>query len=176
MKKLFIFALISFLPLFFTGCGYTVSGSTLASHIHTIHVENFKNQITFGAEGRRNIYFPLVELKARNAVIDRFLFDGNLKISEADTADLILKGTLTRYFRRGLRFSDDEDTEEYRVYVVMSLELLNASGEVVWSEPDFSGDATYFVSGSQATSEESAVEAAIEDLARRIVERTIEDW
>ncbi|MBI3617778.1 MAG: LptE family protein [Candidatus Omnitrophica bacterium] len=158
------------------GCGYTTK-STLPSSIKTIHVETFKNNIDFAAEGRRNLYLPLLEIKVRNAVINRFLFDGNLKISEADKADLVLKGQLLSYDRSALRYTDNGDVQEYRVHITVSLEMHNAqSEEAVWTETGFVGEATYFVTGASARSEEAAVEDAITDLARRIVERTVEDW
>ncbi len=160
-----------------SGCGYTTS-STLPSSIKTIRVEPFKNSIDYTAEGVRNVYLPLLEVDARNAVIDRFVFDGNLKIVERDEADLILKGELKRYERSGLRYTDDDDVEEYRVHITVAFEMWNAdnSEEPSWTEPSFVGEATYFVTGPSATTEESAVEAATIDLARRVVERTIEDW
>lgn len=159
-----------------TGCGYTTR-STLPDSIKTIHVEMFKNKIDFAAEGRRNIYLPLLEIKVRNAVIERFLFDGNLKIAEKDKSDLVLKGELQGYDRSALRYEDNGDVQEYRIHITVSLEMLDAqTGEVKWTEPSFVGEATYFTSGSLAKSEDAAVAEAITDLARRIVERTVEDW
>lgn len=164
------------LSFFSLSCGYTTR-STLPSHLRTIHVEPFKNDILYEKEGSRNIYLPLLEQKVRNAVIDRFLFDGNLKIANSDHADLILKGKLTSYERGGLRYTDNEDVEEYRVTITVSLELWDPKKqEIVWTEPSFSGETTYFVSGPQAKSEDVAVQDATTDLARRIVERTVEDW
>jgi len=158
------------------GCGYTTR-SALPSHFSTIHIEAFKNSINYTEESGRTIYFPLLEVKARDAVIDRFLVDGNLRTAEADAADLILRAELTKYSREALRYTDNEDVQEYRVRVTTSLELWDPrKREVVWSEPSFAGEATYFVSGTLATSEESAVANALVDLARRIVERTIENW
>ncbi len=159
-----------------SGCGYTTS-STLPSSIKTIHVESFKNTIDFAQEGHRNIYLPLLEVKVQNAIINRFLFDGNLKIAEAARADIILKGELISYDRTVLRYTDDEDAQEYRIHITVSLELWNSKNqEVSWKEPGFVGEATYFVTGALAKSEESAVDEAITDLARRVVERTVEDW
>jgi len=157
-------------------CGYTTK-STLPSGIKTIHVETFKNNIDFAAEGRRNLYLPLLEIKVRNAVINRFLFDGNLKIADADKADLVLKGQLLSYDRTALRYTDNDDVLEYRIHITVSLEMWNArKGETDWTESGFVGEATYFVTGASARSEEAAVEDAITDLARRIVERTVEAW
>lgn len=157
-------------------CGYTTK-STLPSSLKRIHVEPFKNSIDFTTGTQRDVYLPLLEVKARNAVMNRFMFDGSLKIAEPDAADLILKGNLQSYQRSALRFTDDDDVQEYRIQIVVSFEMVNVkTGETSWTEPGFTGEATYFVSGPQVTTEDSAIEAAIQDLARRIVERTIEDW
>lgn len=169
-----VYSLLSM--VIFSSCGYTTK-STLPSSIKTINIETFKNNIDFAAEGRRNLYLPLLEIKVRNAVINRFLFDGNLKIAEADKADLVLKGQLVSYDRSALRYTDDGEVQEYRVHITVSLEMWNAhNGTTDWTESSFAGEATYFVTGASARSEESAVEDAITDLARRIVERTVENW
>ena len=159
------------------GCGYTTK-STLPSNIKTIHIETFKNNIDFAAEGRRNLYLPLLEIKVRNAVINRFLFDGNLKIAEADKADLVLKGQLLSYDPSALRYTDNDDVQEYRSHITVSLEMWRTHNIAAadWTESSFVGEATYFVTGASARSEEVAVEDALTDLARRIVERTVEDW
>lgn len=157
-------------------CGYTTS-STLPAHLKTIHIEKFENNIDFTAEGRRNIYLPLLEIDVKNAIVDRFLFDGNLKVVDAPQADLILRGKLNNYRRSGLRFTQSDDVEEYRVHITVELKMWDSTeGVQKWTESALVGEATYFVSGSLATTEESAVQEAIEDLARRIVERTVEDW
>jgi len=174
-KALSITVIILFLSMSLS-CGYTTK-SNLAGRFKTVHVESFKNNIIFTSEGGRNIYLPLLEVDARNAIINRFLFDGNLKPSESSSADLILKGELNQYERSALRYTGDDDVQEYRVHVTVSLELWDSKNqELMWSEPGFVGEATYFVSGPRATSEDSAVDEAIKDLARRAVERTIENW
>ncbi len=178
MRK-FIFLSI-FLTIFSISCGYSTR-STLPANIRTIYVEPFKNNIDYTASSGRRVYFSLLEVNSRNAVIDRFLFDGRLKIAKPDEADYILKGNLVGYERSPLRYTDSDDVEEYRVHVSVSFELLNPYAEeegeeVLWAEPSFVGEATYFVTGPLASSEETAVDEAIIDLARRIVERTIEDW
>lgn len=173
-RKLFIVLL--FCCSFSLSCGYTTS-STLPANQKTICVESFENKIVYTSKSSQNLYFPLLEVNVTDAVIDRFLFDGNLKIAGMGTSDLLLKGELKSYSKGGLRYTDDDDVQEYRVRVTVSLELWDADKEeLIWSESGFSGEATYFVTGEKATSEEAAVELAIVDLARRIVERTIENW
>lgn len=158
------------------GCGYSTK-STLPSNLRTIYVEPFKNSINYTDETVRNVYLPLLEVNARNAVISRFQFNGALKIAPVESADLILKGNLVGFSRSALRYTDDEDIEEYRIYISVTFELFNQNtGKTDWVEPGFSGDASYFLTGPDATSEESAINEALVDLARRIVERTVEDW
>ncbi|HBG62119.1 MAG: hypothetical protein A2Y03_08855 [Omnitrophica WOR_2 bacterium GWF2_38_59] len=158
------------------GCGYTTR-TTLPGNYRTIYIEDFANEITFTTEKVRNVYFPLLEVKIRNSIVDRFMFDGYLRVVDKEDADLVLKGTLKNYERDALRYTDNDDVEEYRVRVIVALELFDAENqEIAWSETSFAGEATYFLTGSQASTEESAVNDAIIDLAKRVVERTVEDW
>lgn len=157
-------------------CGYTTRGGLIGGW-RTIHVEGFENKIDFTNDTGRNVYLPLLEIKVRNAIINRFMFDGNLKIAAPERADLLLKGKLLKYERDVLRETDNDDAQEYRVRITVALELLDQKkNETVWQESSFAGEATYFVTGAQAKSEESAVEDAMTDLARRVVERTVENW
>ncbi len=159
-----------------TGCGYSTK-SVLPTNLRTIHIETFQNNISYASERGRNLYFPLLEQKVRAAIVNRFQFDGNLRLSESEDADLVLRGKLESYERDALRYTDNDDVQEYRIHVIVSLELYDtAKGQPRWVETGFAGEATYFVTGPTAKTEEAAVEDAVTDLARRIVERTVEDW
>jgi hypothetical protein len=159
-----------------SGCGYT-TGSLLPSNYRTIAVEPFKNQVSYLNENVRGLYIPLLENKAHDAILTRFQFDGHLKPGHADRADLVLEGNLTGFDREELRLSDDLDVTEYRVRVTVSLKLFDKiTGEVAWEEPSFSGEATYHLTGPLAKSEDAALQEALTDLARRVVERTLENW
>ncbi len=163
--------------LFIAGCGYSPHLSTLPSRFQTIHIAPFKNKVAFDSDQARNGYFPLLEIKVTNAVIDRFLFDGNLRIAKEDKANLILRGELTGYQRDALRYTENNEVLEYRVRITVAMSLFDVALEkTIWSEPNFSGEATYFISGALAKTESSALEDALTDLARRVVERTVQDW
>ena len=172
IRHLFLFAFLIVL----SGCGYT-TGSMLPSNYRNISIEPFTNGVSFVSENSRPLYVPQLETKARTAIINRFQFDGNLRISESGKADLILKGELVGFERDELRLTENQDVQEYRVRILVSLTMIDAvTNEVIWSESSFGGEATYFTSGPQATSESGALENALTDLGRRVVERTIENW
>jgi len=121
-------------------------------------------------------YRPGMEVDLTKAVRDRFLFDGNLKIATQENADIILKGKLVDFKKDVLRYDANDNVEEYRIKLIANLELEDASNKAIWKESGFVGETTYRTSGSLAKGEDAAIEDAISDLARRIVERTIEAW
>jgi len=175
--KLFISV---FLLVSLFGCGYTTH-SLVDPSIKNIYIEPFKNKIDFTSEysehSRLRTYYPLLETDITDTIISRFMFDGNLKIVKEREADVILKGELIEYRRDSLRYTENEDIEEYRINIVVNMGLWSKAREdYLWQENNFIGDTTYFTTGSLAKSESVAVKDALTDLARRVVERTIESW
>jgi hypothetical protein len=158
------------------GCGYT-TGSLLPSKYRLIAVAPFSNKVGFTDQNIQGIYVPLLESNVRTAIIDKFLFDGNLRIADPDKADLVLSGDLVSIAQDDLRQDVNQNVQEYRIRIIVSLVLTDtATGKVLWREPSYTGETTYFLTGSQATSQSAAVDAALNDLATRVVERTVENW
>lgn len=168
------------LNLLVAGCGYTTH-SLLDPNFKTIYVDNFVNDIKISAE-QSNVrmyrgYRPGMETELTKAVINKFLYDGNLKIAAESKADLILRGRLLDYKREPLRYDDNMNVQEYRVKLIVNLILEDArAGKVVWEEKSFAGETTYRTDGPSVKTEDAAINDAIADLSRRIVERTIEAW
>ncbi len=164
------------LVLSIAGCGYT-TGSLLPPKYKKIAVQPFQNKVSFTDENIQGVYVPVLETNVRSAIIDRFLFDGNLHIADPDKADLILNGNLLAIAQDDLRQDVNQNVQEYRIRIIVSLSLTDtATGKVLWTEPSFTGETTYFLTGSQAESQSAAIDAALTDLATRVVERTVENW
>lgn len=122
------------------------------------------------------VYRPGIEVDITNAIINRFIFDGNLKVSSPEKADLILKAELVDYRRDALRYSDSEDIQEYRLSVRLDVTVTETGKQkVLWRE-SVVGDSSFFLSGPRAISEDEAAQKAVEDAARRAVDKTIEIW
>lgn len=166
---------------FVSGCGYTTR-SMMDPNIQTIYVKPFENKIEFGTidnvYSKLKTYYPHLETDITNAVVERFLFDGNLKIVKEEDADVVLKGELVDYRRDVLRYTgEDEDVEEYRLNIAVNISLWDKTeNKILWQENNFTGETTYFTTGTKARSESAAIKDGITDLARRIVERAIENW
>lgn len=164
----------------FAACGYTTH-SIIRDKFRTIHIKPFVNKIDITRETdtatRYKVYKPMLETDITKSVINKFLFDGNVKPVAEDSADLLLKGELVEFRRDSLRYTNNNEVEEYRINLVVNLSLWDRKeNKLLWEEKNFTGDATYFVSGPQAKSEDSAINDALSDLSRRIVERVVEQW
>jgi len=159
------------------GCGYT-TGSLLPPKYKKIAIQPFQNKVNNIDENTSGqFYVPQLESNVRTAIIDRFLFDGNLHIADPDKADLILSGDLIGVAQDELRQDVNLNVQEYQIRIIVSLTLTDAAtGNVLWKEPSFTGETTYFLSGPQALTQSAAIDAALTDLATRIVERTVENW
>ncbi len=180
-KKAWVLAIFCFLFLALcAGCGYTTR-SLISEKYKTIHITPFVNKVDLTRESDSNnkykVYRPMLETELTKAVINKFLHDGNVKPVANDSADLVLKADLVEFRRDPLRYSDNDNIEEYRINIVVNMNLWDKkNSKLVWEENNFTGDASYFVTGPQAKSEGLAVQDAINDLSRRIVERVIEQW
>lgn len=161
-------------------CGYSTR-SGLASHLRTVYIKPFTNkidltQLTTDYE-RFPLYRPGMEIDVTKAVIDRFQFTGLLRPSRFDNADSRVEGELVEFRRDALRYNASQQVEEWRLNVVVNVRFYDLHGNLLlWEEPRLTGDTTYFELGANAEAESVALTRAIEDLARRVVERTVESW
>lgn len=166
--------------LLVVSCGYTARPG-LASHLKTVYIKPFTNQIDLTqletSEQRFPIYRHRMEIDLTNAVINRFQFTGLLRPSSAQRADCRLEGDLVEFRRDALRYNASQQVEEWRLNVVVNLRMMDQTNDaLLWEEPRLTGDTTYFALGSKAESEAAALDRAITDVARRIVERAVETW
>lgn len=180
MKLKFTIVLLAILGI--SGCGYT-TGSLLPTHIKTIYIKPFRNRIELteeltSAEYRFRTYRANLETDITKEVIDKFINDGNLKVVRENEADVIISGELVDYLREPVRYgADNEIVEEYRISIVCFVRFEDLhEDKIIWEESRIIGDSSQSLSGTFATSESSAVSRAVSDLARRIVNRTIEGW
>jgi hypothetical protein len=162
------------------GCGYTTRPG-LASHLRTIYVKPFVNKIDVTrlttTDDRFPIYRHRMEVDLTNAVLNRYQFTGLLRPATAARADCRLEGELVEFRRDALRYDASQQVEEWRLNVVVNLRFVDQTTQtLLWEEQRFTGDTTYFARGANTETEAQALDRAITDLARRIVERSVESW
>jgi len=168
-----------------SGCGYTTR-SMLSGKYRTIYITPFLNKVDVTQESysanKYRIYRPMLETDITRRVVNKYLFDGNLKPQREEQADLVLKGELVEYRKDPLSYTaDNNDVTEYRINIYVNLSLWDTKeNKLLWQENNFNGNYPYFTSFATGNvilvPEDTAVNNAVEDLARRIVERTVEQW
>lgn len=182
---LFLITVFCLLTTGLTGCGYTTR-SMLSGKYKTIYITPFLNKVDITQEAysanKYRIYRPMLETDITKKVINKYLFDGNLKPVKEGLADLVLKGELVEYRKDPVSYTSDSDNvAEYRININVNLSLWDKQeNKLVWEENNFNGNYSYFTSFASGNvirvTEDTAVTNAVEDLARRIVERTVEQW
>jgi hypothetical protein len=160
-----------------SGCGYTTR-SAIMDKYQTVHVAPFYSSVDITREtdvgNKYKIYRPGLETDITKILANKFLFDGSIRPGDIDTSDLELKGELVEFRRDPLRYKENDDVEEYRLNLVVNLSLWDKKEDkLLWEEKGFTGDTTYFPGQK---SEDAAIKLALDDLARRIVARVVEEW
>ena len=173
-------ARIVLLIFMLAGCGYTTR-SMISGQFQSIYIEPFVNKVDIAnekySENKYRIYRPTLESDITQSVINKFLYDGNLRPVKNENADLILKGELVEFRRDPLIYSDSDTVTQYRLNIVVNIILWDKKeNKLLWKENNFTGDTTFFTTGANAKTEDAAITDALSDLARRIVERTVEQW
>lgn len=182
--QFFLLAVVLVSAILLNGCGYSVR--SLAYEKSTkIYIKPFENKVDlnitdeYSDKNPYRLYRAGMETKITDAVINRFLLDGYLKVVSAEEqADLVLKGELISYEKQPLKFNEaTKDVEEYRANIVVNMAMTDVKkNKVLWTENGFVGYAEFALVGPRAISEDAAIKDAVDDLARRVVERTVEDW
>lgn len=162
-----------------TGCGYTTKAKVLDT-VRTVYIAPVKNTIDLSGEIGDNanfrVYRPGLEVELTNAIINRFIFDGNLKVASAETADAVVEAKLVDYRRDPLRYTDGDDVQEYRLNITIEAVVYTKPDRKVLWRDGITGDTSYILSGPLSKTEDEAAALAVEDTARRVVEKTMESW
>jgi hypothetical protein len=163
-----------------SGCGYTTRPG-LPTNLKTVYIKPFTNTMDLtrltSSDDHTPIYRHGMETTLTNEVIQRFQFTGLLRPARDERADTRMEGDLVDFRRDALRYDAAQQVEEWRLNIVVNLRFYDQrNNALIWSEDRFTGDTTYFAIGPNAESEPQALSRATTDLARRIVERTVENW
>lgn len=161
--------------LFLPSCGYRFShvGGVVPEGARTIAVAAFIN-------GTNE---PYVDIEVTKAVADEFLADGRLKIVSPESADLVLKGTVTNFDLTPLSYSAATYVQQYRVSISLSVSIEDGkTRKILWQEKKLS---SVFVSSypvkigdisATKIARESAIKTASQDVASTLRSRVLEGF
>jgi outer membrane lipopolysaccharide assembly protein LptE/RlpB len=175
---LVLIALLMLLP----SCGYRLSGmgGLVPEGAKSIAVPTFVN-------GTRE---PSVDIMVTQAVVDEFLADGRLKVTDPERADIVLKGKVVKYDVTALSYTKDASfVQQYRVMLVVDASLEDPrSRKLLWQEKGieaiFISDYPISYNPTDTTvniretkiSKEAAIKKASQDIAWTLRSRVLEGF
>ena len=175
------------IALALAGCGYSTK-SSLDPKYRTISVSAF-----YDKSREYDLQAPLT-----NAVIRKFIADGRLNVAPPGQADLLMEGVILNCELKGLTYDQNDEVTQFIMVITAGVRLTDqASGKVLWEDPNMSGETSFYTRAagqssdrlrgnaetflpavrSFSTEEENrAASEALEQLASDIFYRTVEPW
>ncbi len=150
------------------GCANYQLGTTLPPHLRTISVTTFKN---LSEE-------PQIETSITSATLSEFQRDGQLKVRDADAADILLTGEILLYKLDNVRAdrNSPKTTREYKAIVTMRIHAVErATGKRI-TEQNVTASKTFDAAGDLMTARRSILPDLSRELGRKIVDAVISAW
>ena len=155
--------------LFAFGCaGYHI-GPVTKRNFNSIAVPMFRN----------TTLRPQLEAQISNAIIQRLQQDGSLRVETEPRADVVLKGSIVKYYREALRSlrTDTGVPREYEIIITVRVEATDRrTGETVLRSTEVEGKSDVFIGEDQQSAEEQALPLIADDIAKRVTGLLVENW
>ncbi len=153
----------STLLLLISSCGYrfTPVGGIVPEGARTIAILTFVN-------GTNE---PYVDIEVTKAVVDEFLADGRLKVVDVETADLVLKGTVTKFEMTPSAYTTENYVQSYTVSIGVNVTVEDVkTHKRIWQEKGVGSvfNAGYGVSIGDITATKIAKETALKNASRDV--------
>jgi hypothetical protein len=164
----FFFLLFIFITLSgCSGCPYSFTGSSVPKHLKTISVPLFDDQSGLGEPGLRE--------KFTNKLIDRFIKDNSLEVSDKTHADCTLEGAIISVRDEPLVISKGESVTKRRVTVTVNVIFQDMKLKKKIFEKQFTNTGDYEI-GSGTAQQQIGIDAAIDKLTEDILIETVSGW
>ena len=147
------------------GCGpYSFSGSSIPSHIKSVAIPIFENETAeFG-----------IKEKVTDALLENFISENILKISDKKNADSIISGTILKITDVPFTFDENEIVQEYRVTIYLNLVWRDQVKDSDLFDGKINGWGVYPADSPEERDE--GIEKAIERLITEITNKTLSGW
>ena len=155
----------------FSGCGYHLvgSGNSLPPHLKTIFISVFGNTSSQ----------PEIHRELTRAVLQSFIFDGRLKVTNKDDADLIMDATLNSYRIRNVSFGSKDLVSNIIIELGVELKVTDQVKNKIFMEKKLITQWDYKSTSDVAATERARLEAvdlAFQDLGRRLVSLLVDQF
>jgi hypothetical protein len=157
---------IAILAAALCSCIYTLSGSSLPSHLKTVEVPLFANQSL-----EPNIAEEITRMLSQEIV------SGNLLKVVESNGNAVLSGTVTAYknepYTYGASATRQVDVQQYVVRITADVEFLDVKKDEPIYKGQVTGEGIYDLSNQ---TEQDGKAAAIKEMVQRIMANSVQGW
>ncbi len=150
-----------------SGCIYSFTGASVPAHLKTIAIPLVDDQSGFGEAGLRE--------KITTALINLFISDNTLTVSDRSTADAILEGVITSVRDAPSVVGQGEQVRQRRVTVTAKFILKDMKLRRTMWEKTFSNWGDYD-SGGGPSQQDAGIQEAIRKLSEDVLLETVSGW
>jgi hypothetical protein len=173
-KRILIICILV-LGLLPSSCGYhfTPVGGIVPPSAKTIAIPVFIN----------GTMEPYVDVEVTKAVVEEFLADGRLAVVSVETADLVLKGRVTRFELTPASYTADSHVQSYNVSIGVNLTIEDTRTQKELLKDE--GVGSVFISGYAVTigditatkiAKDAAIKNACKTLASTVRSKVLEGF
>jgi outer membrane lipopolysaccharide assembly protein LptE/RlpB len=154
------------IPTLFTilmvGCGYQLVGKEthVPPGINSLSIPTFINKT----------FEPGIEIPFTQAFLKEFIRDRRVKVVDRSQADSILEGVIKSFAIYSISYDPSNYALEYQTTIVIDLTLRRRTGEVLWTEKDFT-ESRYYRASSNVLANEANKAVAVQEIGRFVAER-----
>ena len=164
---IFFFSGVFCIMLVLPACYYSISPGVRSGNVRNLVIPLFENNTV-----EAGIQDPLTD-----AIIERFLTNGQYRLVDVPQADAVIKGTITDIQEESLAFSEGTIAREVRLWIEVDVRFeAVADRRVIWEERQLRTFGDYVIETGSDAEREPAIELAIEKMAEEILNQSISGW
>ncbi|MCB0730332.1 MAG: LptE family protein [Ignavibacteriae bacterium] len=168
MKKFFKYFLLSALILILENCSYSFTGSSVPKHLQTIAIPFCIDRSGSGE--------PTMADDFTNTLIEQFISDNSLSITDKSKADAILDCTINSISDAPTVIEGGENVSARRITISARVIYKDFVMKKTVFDKSFSNYGDYVNSGDIFTNRGDAIQVAIDRITEDILLAVVSDW
>lgn len=168
LRSIIEFILLLSVVFILQSCSYSFSGASVPSHLKTISIPVFKDNSGSGE-------FDL-NRRLSNQLIQKFIDDNTLLVSDRLNSDSILEGTIVALSDAPSVVSGGEKVTSRRITITVRTVYKDLFKKQTIFDKSFSNYGDYIVGGDITLVRKEAIESAIDKIAEDILLGVVSNW
>lgn len=168
MRKFIFISLLTLVS--FSGClKYSFTGASIPPGVNSIYIPFFADRSRSG----------LGDLSDRlnRILVDRFINQSKLQLANSeDDADAILDGFISNYSNRPFSIGGNEQANQNQVQITVTASFIYTKNDEPEWDKAFNGSFTFDPTEDPITGEQTAAEAALEQIANSMFNDAVSNW